>query len=855
MLERIIRFTVSRPRFVVALSVALVAVLAWNIRRLEIDPNIRNMLPHDMPEWVNLADFEATFGSSDILLVSVTTDDLLDAEMLQKLHGLHRSLVQVSHVSRVLSIFEMKYLEASERSFRPVDLIDPDHPPASPEEKAAIEHRIRSETLFTGTLVSEDLRHCSFIVLPDEGFEDQPLVDAVEGAVDASGLEAAVVGLPKTRIAVTGGMQGDLKLFLPLGIVAMIILLVLSFWSWLGAILPLIVVVMSILATFGLMGLIGEKVSFISIVLPVMLIAIANDYSIHLVSHYMQRSGVPEGTDRRVQAWLATRSLTIPVLAAGLTTVVGFLTLGTHVIPAARVMGVLAAFGIVVAFVLSLTFVPAMLSLLPEPLQALERFRVGPLGALLDRTSGFVQRRGVLLLVLAVALGAAAATGIPHIVVDTDPIHYFHEKAPLRLEQEHVNGVFGGSVQMNVVVEGDIQDPAVLGRMEALERFLEGRELVTQVTSVVQPVKRMNQAFHANDPAWYRLPEDRRVVGDFLLLYSMGSDPSDFDHLVELDYTRAQVAARVASTSSTRARALVLETEDYIAAAGDSALFPTVTGFVTVLGVLVDLIVRGQLISLGMSLALIMLITMAVYRSLVAGLVVTIPLILAMLTVFGLMGAMGIELNIATVMLSSVLIGVGVDYSLHFLWHFREGLAREPDPWEAYRRTLNSSGRGIIVNALSVIVGFVVMLFSTFLPIYFLGFLLTVSIAVCLVAALVVLPVLCILIRPRFLFDAGIRARRLRSGQEAPEPRVLETPDPRWMRAVTKACAVLGLAGVAWGAWLLVQAVCRFYGDLDTATSWGTATLEVLGRNWGIAVAVYVMICLNAAGVAELRFR
>ena len=853
MFETLLRFVVSRPRLVITVVLMIVVSLGWNLRYLEMDPSIRNMLPNDLPEWVNLRDFEETFGASDILLVSVETGDLMAQETVEALYGLHCSLEALDDVDRVLSIFEMKYLEARDGSFRPVDLLDPDDPPETPEERAEIARRIRSEALFSGTIVSEDLRYCSFIVLLEEDFYDAGVVAAVDAAVAVSGVDAVVVGLPKTRISVTDGMQGDMKLFLPLGIVLMIGLLVVSFWSWLGAILPLLVVILSIVSTFGLMGLLGEKVRFVTVIMPVMLIAIANDYGIHLVSHYLGKVGEAPDRDARMSAWLATRSLSIPILAAGLTTVAGFLTLTSHAIPSARTLGLLSAFGIIVAFILTLTFIPAMLSILPKPPHAIKRFRDGPLTRMLNGFAGLLKRHGVALAIVLVIIGVGSMTGIPRIVIDTDPIHYFHEDDPVRVANEHVNEIFGGSVQMNVVVEGDIKDPGVLGRMEEVAEFLEGQELVSQVTSIVQPIKRMNQAFHDNDPAWYQLPDRGNVVGDFLLLYSMAADPSDFDHMVEFDYTRAQVAARVASTSSTQQRRLVMDTQDYLEQHQDPDEFPMVTGFVSVLGVLVDLIVRGQLISLAVSLILVMLITTALFRSLVAGFMITLPLVSAMLTVFGLMGYMEIELNIATVMLSSILIGVGVDYTIHFLWHFREHLAVEDDPWDAVRQTLNGSGRGIIVNALSVIVGFSVMLFSNFMPIFFFGFLLTLSIASCLLAALVLLPVLSILVKPRFLFGDAERARIAARIAAAPTPVVPADPPPLWMRIVTRGGALVGVVVVLWAIWWIGSSLNGFYGTLD-AGQWWPETLAVLGENWGIAVAVYTLISLNAAGVAEFRF-
>ena len=142
---------------------------------------------------------------------------------------------------------------------------------------------------------------------------------------------------------------------------------------------------------------------------------------------------------------------------------------------------------------------------------------------------------------------------------------------------------------------------------------------------------------------------------------------------------------------------------------------------------------------------------MLLFRSVIAGLISAVPLALSMLILFGLMGVFRIELNIATALLSSIMIGVGIDYTIHFLWRYREERKNGLDYADAIRLTLKTTGRGIIFNAFSVIVGFSVLLISSFLPVRFFGFLVVVSIFACLIGALVLIPALCIVLKPKFL--------------------------------------------------------------------------------------------------------
>ncbi len=179
--------------------------------------------------------------------------------------------------------------------------------------------------------------------------------------------------------------------------------------------------------------------------------------------------------------------------------------------------------------------------------------------------------------------------------------------------------------------------------------------------------------------------------------------------------------------------------------------FSRLAGFGVIFNDLVDAIVHGQATSLGMSLLLVVVIVSLLFRSLVGGLMAGGTLALAMAVLFGMMGLLNFDLNMPTAMLSSITIGVGVDYTIHFLWRFRRERAEGQSPVDAVRRTLTTSGRGIIINALSVIVGFAVMFISSFLPVRTFGFLVVVSISACLVGAMVLMPALVLVFKPKFL--------------------------------------------------------------------------------------------------------
>jgi len=244
------------------------------------------------------------------------------------------------------------------------------------------------------------------------------------------------------------------------------------------------------------------------------------------------------------------------------------------------------------------------------------------------------------------------------------------------------------------------------------------------------------------------IPDTRNAVAQYFELYSMSGDPEDFEKMVDFPYENALIAARINSISTAKLSRVKEQIEEMVKGDKDVRL---VGGFALILSELARFVVNGQLLSLGLAILIVGILLMILFRSITAGLISAVPLGLSVTVLFSLMGVFGIELNIATAMLSSIMIGVGIDYTIHFLWRYREERQNGLVPQEAVKKTLTTTGRGIVFNAFSVIIGFVVLLTSGFMPVRFFGFLVVVSIFACLVGALVFIPALCLVWKPKFL--------------------------------------------------------------------------------------------------------
>jgi predicted RND superfamily exporter protein len=363
--------------------------------------------------------------------------------------------------------------------------------------------------------------------------------------------------------------------------------------------------------------------------------------------------------------------------------------------------------------------------------------------------AGWVARRprSILLGALLVALGVGL--GATRIVVDTNPMSFYRQTEPIWRSTHLLNEHLGGWAGVSVVAEGDIKDPKVLKQIDDLEQHLKKHPLVGTTTSIAGAMRWMNRVMHDGDKKYDRVPQTRELVAQYLLLYSMSGDQEDFEKLVDFPYRHAQIMAKV-TDSGTRAATEVLNyTRAYVTAHRGGPL-RLVGGFLDVMADMVHHIVWGQLMSIALAGLLVCALVSLLMRSVVAGLLSAFPLVLALAMIFGVMGLFGIELNLVTALLSSIMIGVGIDYSIHFLWRYRDERRGGLAPEKAVERTLATTGRGIVFNALSVVVGFAVLVISAFFPVRFFGVLVAISILASLAGALIVLPALVVVLRPRY---------------------------------------------------------------------------------------------------------
>ncbi len=732
---------------------ALAVVFGLQVPKAEINSDMKSQLPPGMESRVNTDAIDEIFGGTEMLMVLVHSEDVLAPETLERVKNLSRQMKRVKGVDKVMSLFELKNIKSGEGAM----VVEPavSRIPRTPDEREELRQEIRGNDIVFGSVVSEDFTLTAVIALLKTDVSDDFIVSEVRRLLEENPgpEEVSLGGLPYTRFEVSESIQRDLSRLLPLGLLIMLIFLFVCFRQVRGVVLPFIVVIMSIAFSMGMISLLGWKIQVITVLLPVMLIAIANDYGIHLIAKYQEYNTDGNPYSSKDLAKYVFSSLSRPVVMTGLTSAAGMLCLLGHIIIPARELSVLAALGILFALTASLLFIPAVLSLLPKARPVVKAGDASGRKWTFERLLGFlgcqVTAFPKAIIIVSLALAVVTSVGIFFVVIDTDPSNYYMPDHPVARSADLVNEYLGGAQNISVVFEGDIKDPRVMQKIDAMEQELLGWPDVGNTSSIARVVRQMSRALYDSDEDGYdRIPDTRNAVAQYFELYSMSGDPDDFEKMVDFPYEHAMITARLKTSSTKKLDAILGQIDKMVMDDPDVKL---VGGFGAILLELAIGVVNGQILSLILAILVVGTLLMLLFRSAAAGAIAAIPLALSMAVLFGLMGFFGIELNVATALLSSIMIGVGVDYTIHYLWRYREERRRGKEPDDAVKTTLTTTGRGIIFNALSVVIGFGVLMSSGFMPVRFFGFLIVVSILSCLVGALVLIPALCLVFRPRFL--------------------------------------------------------------------------------------------------------
>jgi hydrophobe/amphiphile efflux-3 (HAE3) family protein len=733
------------------LSALVTVFMCWELSKLSFDANMKNMMPATMASRINTDKIEAIFGSSDMLMYIFQTDDVLNKDTLARMDKITADFKKIPGIKKVISLSNSKEIKGQDGSMVVTPAVA--KIPGNAAETEKLRKALEGNEMVYGTVVSKDFKAAAIIASLKTGADPNKVLPAAQKVLDENPGKEIVTygGQPAFERRIQQDATTDISRLIPASLLIMLFILFSYFRTARSVILPFTVVICSMIFGMGLLPVIGWKISILTAIMPLMIVAYSNNYGIYLMSRYRELHLHHGHTDKLAITGMILQELAAPIFFTGLITIAGILGLLTHVMVPARQVGVTASLAIGFAVLLSLSIIPAILSMIPLPAAAGEKHIHTWiwLDRILGWLSGYIYRNSKKIIWASVLIAVLALTGAFFIKVDANQDKLFGDKHPLTITTNLIDRFFGGSQSIAVVFEGDIKDPEILKSMEEDKQELLKMPGVGQVMSIADVLKIMSRALNdRTDPGYDKIPETRDAVAQYLELYSMSGDPDDFESLVDFNYTKAQFMVRITDKSSAVINNITKRIHEM--AAKDPHI-TMVGGYATIFTELSNTLISGQITSILAALVVIMLLVILMFGSGTAGLLSSVPLILSLLMGFGIMGVFGIRLDIATAIISSIVMGTGVDFTVQLLWRYRDIRRQGVDMQEAIKETLTGTGKAVAFNAICVVSGFGAMIFSSMPPMQHLAILFGVLTLTCMFGTLVVIPALCVVWRPKFL--------------------------------------------------------------------------------------------------------
>ena len=721
------------------------------IPRTKIDPEMRNYIPQSIESRAETDKIESEFGVQDMVVILFSDSCIVSSDNLNRIKNIDRSISRINGISSRISPFTVKSIKSEEGIMTADPLIK--RIPSSAPDLELLGKDILENSFARDIVVSSDLTTASITATINNMVTEKETLQKIDSVISSNPGNAKIVkgGLPYIRQSLVKDVGRDAIILIPAALLIMLIVLKASLGSWRSVLLPFSIVVLTTAFSLALIPLTGWKMSIITVLVPVILIAVANNYGIYLVARFQELSfRHPEATRKELIRMLI-KSLNMPILFSGLTTVAGILGLLTHSIIPAKQIGILAAAGVSLALLMSLMLIPALIFVSGSglTLKNRKRDRAKLFDNILNNLSKLIIKNpGRILLVSALVI-ILFASGIAFLRIDTNQENYFAPKHPVRQASELINSKFGGSQTISVMIKGDIKDPELMKGIDRLTTEIKNQKGVGIVFSISQVVREMSKAIYTSTEDGYdQIPDTREAIAQMFELYNMSGSPDDFKQLTDLDNTKAHILIRLSDPENNIVKSVKARISELTV---NIPAEISVGGYAMIMSDFAESIIKGQISSLLFAVITVLLLLTIIFRSFKGGLIGSIPLTASILILFGFMGYSGIALDAATALLSSIMIGVGVDFTIQYIWCFNLQINSGLSYPEATSSAMRTIGRSIIINALTVMAGFGALMFSGFTSIRFFGYLVLISIGSCLIGALVIIPAFLMKYKPGFL--------------------------------------------------------------------------------------------------------
>jgi len=734
----------------------LIAIVA--IFRLRFDTSLAAFVIKDDPDMVYYNKVKEMFGTDETIVIGFGSNDLFSKEGLEFVKRISDKIGDIEYVSNVRSLTTANLTVATPDMFEIKGLVD--KMPETPEESRVIKHNATTNYLYIKDLNSVDGRYASILVdikNDPEKNHTQEVVDFLKILLKKesanTGYKIYLGGDAIINYSLGEYMKNDLFRFMAPLYILIAVLLIMTIGRPRDILIALSYITITLIWATGAISLLGKTVNNVTTGLIPLILCLGLESIYYFHSYYYDNLKLIQ--DPRQAFEKALNELLAPAFFCSFTTVVGFVSLMVNDVKPIFDFGLIGCLAVAMDFVIVCLFVPSVhiLMKMPKDLDRRPALSMNSISIFAKR-GNFIEKYKKFFWVAIPAIIIFSVIGITKMKIETDHLAFFHKNSDVYKATTFLEKNLGGVSNIEILVEADkddmIKEPKVLAEIDRLVNFVRQQEKVDKVMSIIDFLKDMNRAQYDNDESYYKIPETREAVAQYLLLYSMASRRNDIEKdFVDYHYRIARIRCRISEHNSAKILALVKRIKNFAGSEMSPSLKVKITSYPVIYSNMVDSLSRGQFG--GMALGVIMLSICAIiyFRSSKLGVLVMIPNVIPILFTFGMMGYTGITLNIGTAMTCGIAIGIAMDDTTYQFTRFLKEVSKNHNYAEAMKRTLFALGEPMTYSSMLMIAGYLVLMFSQFHLTVLFGALCAFTILTALLCDLLITPWIFITFKPR----------------------------------------------------------------------------------------------------------
>ncbi|GMQ89226.1 MAG: MMPL family transporter [Gammaproteobacteria bacterium] len=752
---RLADFVVRRRWLVILATLALVVLAGSGGRYLEFSNNYRVFFSPDNPELVAFEEFQRTYTKNDNILfvLQPTEASVFVPRIADAIERLTREAWQIPFATRVDSVSNFQHSRADGDELI-VDDLYRDGVSLSPSTLEERQRIALDEPILNGQLISPDAGTTGINVtlnFPEKSLTELPEAIAAARTLaaqiesDYPGVTVAITGISALNNAFAAAGQADAMTLIPAMYLVLILVTLIVLRSFYAMLATIMVIAFSTVTAVGLAGYMGIALDPISMTATIVILTLAIADSVHILVSMLD--AMRDGKDRISSLKDSLRINFLAVTVTSITTIVGFMSLNFSDSPPFWYLGNITAMGIAAAWLYSLTFLPALLSVLPIKVGASKRQR-GSSSPLMVRFARFVTARHRAVLLVSTAIAVTLISFVPKVELNDEWVKYFDHRIEFRGDAEfamdNLTGLYLLEYSIPARDAGGISEPEYLQNLDEFTGWLRALPEVRHVYSYTDVVKRLNKNMHGDNEAWYRLTDSRNLAAQYLLLYELSLPYGlDLNDRINVDKSATRVTVTVEEISTAGVREFLARSGDWLEANTPEYMWTTPTGATVMFSYISERNIKGMLGGNLVAVAGIALILILSLRSLSLGTLSLIPNLVPILMTFGAWGILVGQVGMGAATVSATSLGIVVDNTVHFLTKYlrarRELNANRPLAIEYAFKTV---GWAIAANAVIMMFGFAVLATSSFKVNVEMGLLTAMAILIALVVDFFLLPAL-----------------------------------------------------------------------------------------------------------------